>query len=492
MRFSDFEEILRKQQLLLEVSGGEGDPEAKSISCDSRKIEKGTFFFAKGLNFKHEYLLSAEEKGAVAYIAEKGISGEGCRLPRLTVSNIRLAMPLLAKAFYGDPTSRFPLTGITGTKGKTTAAYLLKGILDRAYEGKTGIVSTFEARSCGTPLPKSFTTPEALELYGLLARFAEDGVRAGVIEASSQGLEYNRVEYLDFFAGVYLNLSPDHISPTEHASFEEYKEAKKRLLTLCRNGFVNLDDPYAKEILEAATCRELYTFGRAPESDFRAEEITLFPDGTEFRLTGRFYPGEKIRIAMPGAFNVTNALAAIAVATVSGIGLDDIREGLAEVRIPGRMENRVLEGRTVIADYAHNGMSLSGLLDYADMFWKENRKIVLFGSIGDRALDRRKTLAEACRGRADTVILTADDPGTEDPETICREIASYLGETPYEIIPDRVEAIARAAELSQPGDVLLLAGKGADATQAVKGKAVPYMTDMAAAEQAFQSLKNSR
>ncbi len=495
MNFTDFTELLRANGLLVSTEcNADENPIAKTISCDSRQVEEGTFFFAKGLNFKNEYLISAQNSGAVAYIAEDHITGQGCTLPRITVTDIRLAMPLCAKYFYGDPSSQYKLTGITGTKGKTTVAYMLKNIFDSAFNGKTGIISTNEALSCGKPMPKSCTTPEALELYGILNGFAKDGAEGAVIEVSSQGLQYNRIEYVNFFAGVYLNLSPDHVSPTEHHSFEEYKTAKKRMLTLCKNGFLNLDDPYAEEMSQAATCENLYTFGLTENADFYAKNIKETPYGTEFTLHGKFYNGEKISISIPGDFNVYNALAAISVATVYGIDINVISKALKSTTIAGRMEIYKMADRTVVVDYAHNGLSFEGIFRYAKKFFGENRIICLFGCPGNKALDRRKDLAEVAGANADHIILTSDDPANEEPEDIIAQIEAYLSPLTqnYEKIVDREEAITRAAEISRPGDVIILAGKGHEHTQAVRGKAVPYSGDKEGAEKAFKKLMTAR
>jgi UDP-N-acetylmuramyl-tripeptide synthetase len=343
-------------------------------------------------------------------------------------------------------------------------------------------------------MAKSCTTPESLELYGILNQFADDEVKAAVIEVSSQGLQYNRIEYLDFFAGVYLNLSPDHVSPTEHHSFEEYKAAKMRMLTLCENGFLNIDDEYAEDIRQAAACRTLYTFGRNENADFCAKNIKETPYGTEFSLYGKFYNGEKVSIGIPGDFNVSNALAAIAVATVYGIDIKTITDALAKTRIAGRMELYQMEGRTVVIDYAHNKLSFEGIFRYAKRFFGDKRIICLFGCPGNKALDRRKELPLVAGANADHIILTADDPSFEEPEDIIAELEKGIRPfgVSYDKIVDREEALALAAEISREGDLIILAGKGHETTQAVKGKLVPYSGDRAGLEKAFKAQRAAR
>jgi len=342
-------------------------------------------------------------------------------------------------------------------------------------------------------MKKSGTTPEALELYGILDRFAKDGVKASVIEVSSQGLQYNRIEYLDFFAGVYLNLSPDHVSPTEHHSFEEYKAAKKRMLTLCKNGFINIDDEYAEEIKEASSCKTLYTFGLNETADFYAKNIKATPYGTEFSLYGKYYNGERISLSIPGDFNIYNALAAISVATVYGIDIKVIAAALAETRIKGRMEIYRMEGRTVVIDYAHNKLSFEGIFRYAKKFFGDKRIICLFGCPGNKALDRRYELPAVAGANSDHIILTSDDPAFEEPEAIITELEKGILPfgVPYDKVIDREEALALAATISRPGDLIILAGKGHETTQAVKGKAVPYSGDKIGLEKAFETLKTT-
>ncbi len=483
LNLSQASRIFEKAGLLLK--GASADLTLESLSCDSRFVGENSLFFTKGVHFKEEYLLQAEKKGACAYVAEQEYPASS--LPFLLVRDLRLAMPLLAKEFYGNPASRYPLVGVTGTKGKTTVAYLLKSIFTEAFGAeKVGIISTNEALCGSMPLKKNGTTPEALELYGILNTFAESGVKAAVMEVSSQGLQYNRVEYVPFDTGIFLNLSPDHVSPTEHHSFEEYKEAKKRMLTLCRRGIVNLDDRYAEEIIRSASCPELYTLSlKDHTADFFAEDILLSKRGVSFRVSGNLY-----NLHMPGEFNVYNALAAIATATLLGVSPEVIARGLEKTSIAGRMEILEKNGVTVIVDYAHNALSFQGVFDYINSFYPDSRILCLFGCQGNKALDRRRDLPEIAGKRADVLILTADDPAFEEVDAILDEMESHLPPSASDVyrISDREEAVRFALSLAKTGDVVFLAGKGHEKTQIVAGKTVPFKGDMPCAEEFFAAV----
>lgn len=489
MKLSEAAEILKKENLLKSVNG---DFEFSAIGCDSRKVLKNSLFFAKGAAFKEEYLASALKSGAAGYIAEKEYRFS---VPHIITDNIRLAMPLLAKAFYNDPASSFALTGITGTKGKTTVTYMLKNIFAAEYgEDRVGMISTNGALNGKKAVEKSGTTPEALPLYEIFDAFHENNVKAAVMEVSSQALQYNRVEYVPFLNGVYLNLSPDHQSPTEHHSFEEYKNAKLRMLTLCKNGVVNADDKYVKEVIDAAKCEKIYTFGIEKDADFRAENIILTKRGASFKINGKYIQNELFEIRMAGEFNIYNALAAAVCAYLSGVSVESIQKGLYETEINGRMEIIEKNGKTVIVDYAHNALSFSAVFDYVEKFYPESRKICLFGCQGNKAYDRRSELPEIAGKKADFVILTTDDPAQENPEEILDEVETNLKKTNVEYvrITDREKAVRYAVANAERGDVVFLAGKGHEHTQIVGGKTVFYKGDMDTAKEELEEEKTSR
>lgn len=462
-----------------------GNIEVLSVGCDSRKVTKGQLFFVKGAAFREEFLFSAIENGCCAVVGEDERS---LSVPYIRVRDIRAAMPVCAKVFYDSPASKFPLVGITGTKGKTTSAYMLRNIFEKEFGNRVGMISTVEATSCGRSIPKSGTTPEALDLYYILNEFAKDGVRAACMEVSSQGLAYNRVDGVDFFVGAFLNLGEDHISPTEHHSFAEYKAAKMRLMTLCRHGIVNIDDAAAEDFLKAATCETMTTVGIDGECDLRATEIEQTKAGISFTVRGKFFDGERFSLGMPGKFNIYDALVAVAAAALCGVGLDSVRRGLAETKIPGRMEIVEEKGITVIVDYAHNGLSFESVFDHIEKFYPKSKVICLFGCQGNKALDRRTQLPQVVGHHADFAVITTDDPENEDPKSILDEVGAEMEKTPVPFvkIEDREKAVEFAIETAQNGDVVFLSGKGPETTQKVHGKTVPYKGDMSSALTALE------
>lgn len=488
MKLSEIRSLLLREELLSEDDTCGADPEIRSLGCNSRTAEPGMLFFCKGAHFRKEYLVQARERGISACISQKEEAAGD--VPLLIVRDVRRAMPLIAHAFYRAPEHRCPLVGITGTKGKTSCAYQLAGMMNQAYGGKYGLISTNEALSCGQKRPKSGTTPEALDLYALLNGFTEDGAKAAVMEVSSQGLQYDRVTGLDFAVGIWLNLSPDHISPTEHKDFEEYKEAKKKLFSLCRVGILNLDDPYAEEFLRAASCPVRTVSLRNHAADYRAEALTATEEGLSFTVIGPGIDREPLTLPMAGIFNVSNALCAVAAARELGIGMKEIREGLAGVTVKGRMEQFSLGEVRVIVDYAHNGLSFEKVFDFADRFYPDARKIVVYGCPGNKALDRRTEMSDVAGRRADRIILTDDDPAEEIPDAIMDEAETMLRyrNADFTRIHDRREAVAQALSECRPGDLLLLLGKGHETTQIVGRGTVEYGGDRKAAEDAYAAL----
>ena len=488
MNLSEIRLLLTREGLLKKDALGAFDTTPLAIGCDSKAVTPGTLFFCKGVKFKEAYLSDAAARGACAYLSEIEYD---VALPHLLVTDVRKAMPLVAREFYRRPDRQYPLVGITGTNGKTSCAYQLGAIFDEAFGGRYGIISTNEALSCGQSRKKSGTTPEALELYGLLHGFAEDGVRAAVMEVSSQGLQYDRVAGVDFAVGIYLNLSPDHISPTEHKDFEEYKTAKKKMLTLCRTGIVNLDDEHAKDMIDAAaTCPKLLTVSLSdPTADYYASDIELTEEGLSFTVRGSDLQEEKMTLKMAGEFNISNALCAIAAARTLGIDADAIRRGLAKAAVKGRMEQFELNGVKIIVDYAHNGLSFEKVFDYADRFHPDAKKVVVYGCPGNKALDRRTEMSDVAGRRADYIVLTDDDPADEDPDDIMDQAEEMLlrHNADHTRIHDRPNAIAHGLSQCQRGDLLLLLGKGHETGQIVRGQSIPYGGDRACAEEAMNT-----
>ncbi len=488
MNLSEIRKFLHRAGLLVKDTLPPTEITPTSLGCNSRTATPGMLFFCKGVNFKEQYLTDAAGLGICAYVSEVEYP---LPLPCLVVSDIRKAMPLVAAEFYRHPDTVYPLVGITGTKGKTSCAYQLGAIFQEAYEGQYGLISTNEAKSCGTPRSKSGTTPEALDLYALLNGFAADGCKAAVMEVSSQGLQYDRVLGLTFAVGIYLNLSPDHISPTEHKDFEEYKAAKARMLTLCRTGIVNLDDPHAHDMILSADCEDLITVSLTDRhADYYASRPVLTEEGLSFTVNGTDLQKEEFTLKMVGEFNISNALCAIAAARALGIDCSFIRRGLARATVKGRMEQFTVNGVSVIVDYAHNGLSFEKVFDYADRFHPKAQKIAVYGCPGNKALDRRTEMSDVAGRRADYIVLTDDDPDREDPEEIMNqtEVMLLRRRAVYTRIHDRRQAIAHALSRCRPGDLLLLLGKGHETGQIVQGQSVPYGGDRLCAEKAGETV----
>lgn len=482
MKIECVKHILEENRLLLYFPDKEIG-EIKNISCDSKKCGEDTLFFVKGVNFKKEYFYEAVRNGAVAYVGENDLGDE---IPFIKVSSIRAAMPLIAREFYGRPDTRYKLCGITGTKGKTTVTYMLKNIFEEFFgKNNVGMISTNEAVCGEKRYEKSGTTPEALELYYILNGFAEQDICAACMEVSSQGLWYNRTDGISFFSGIFLNLASDHISPSEHKSFEEYKEAKKRLLKQSRYGIVNLDDKYSSEIISSASCERIFTFSTERTADFEARDIVLTKKGVSFRIKGKYINNELFEIRIPGGFNVSNALAAAACAFICGCDIESIRAGLFKTQIDGRMDIYEKNGVTVVVDYAHNGMSIEAVLSFLKNFYPEAKITCLFGCPGNKALDRRAEIPHSVAKYADFAVITSDDPENEEPEDIMDEVETEFKKTsiPYIKIEDRAQAVRFAITNAEKGDVVLLAGKGHETTQKVRGRLIDYKGDLLCAKE---------
>ncbi len=452
------------------------------VSCDSTEVVAQTLFVCKGAAFKRAYLEDAVARGALAYVAEEPYADVG--VPCLRVLDVRRAMALLAVAYYGDPSSRLPVIGITGTKGKSTTAYYLKSILDvhlasRGLPG-SGIVSSIDTFDGVERFESHITTPEPIELERHFSHALQTGLGYLTMEVSSQALKYDRMDGVHLAVGAFLNIGYDHVSPAEHPSFEDYLASKLRIFEHTDNAVVNLDIQHVDEVLlAAARCPRLVTFS---EVDRRA---TVY--GSEVRKRGgditfhvrtpRF--SRDLRLTMPGLFNVGNALAAIAICEVLDIPADAIAAGLFAARVPGRMETYASADGAIVAivDYAHNGLSFEKLFASVKAEYPGRPIAIVFGCPGGKAYDRRRDLSAIAGREADLVVLTEEDPGPENAADIARQMAEHVEGTgcPYAVRLDRGEAIAyavawaarrgRDARVTDDGAaeaVVLITGKGAE------------------------------
>lgn len=455
-------ELLTKTEFTL--LAGTLDREITGICCDSRKATEGGLFVAlPGARADgHAFIPAVAEKGVAAVVVERPVPvPEGVTV--ICVANARIALAHISSAWFGHSADHLTIIGITGTKGKTTTAFILRSILTRAgYKtGMIGTVGTFigEEMVCDA----RNTTPESIELHERFAQMERAGVTHVVMEVSSQAMKLHRVAGIRFHIALFLNLSPDHIGEAEHADFDEYRACKASLFAQCRRAVGNQDDENWP-IMRARTFNgcPATTFGFGPGSTIRGGEIRPFREGgmlgSEFYVEGTYEP---YRLSMPGKFNVSDALAAIAVSQALGIPSKAIRRGLASASVRGRAEIYPHAGDvTVIIDYAHNDVSFESLLSTLKAY-DHDRIIVVFGAGGDRPKMRRADMAREAARYADFAVITMDNPRSERVEDICGDITAALaGKIPSVEIYDRREAIRYALDMARPGDIVALLGKG--------------------------------
>lgn len=471
---------MRLAQLLenieYEVLCGSTDIEITEIVNDSRKVKKGCVFpCIRGASFDgHKFAGEVAAKGAAAIVAEEKVEvPEGVTV--ILVKDTRIAMARMACAWYGYPAQKLKMIGVTGTKGKTTTTYMVKSILEAAGH-KVGLIGTIETLIGTTRIPSLNTTPESLLLQELLAKMVKAGCDAVVMEVSSQALMLHRVEGILFDIGVFTNISADHIGPAEHASFEDYMECKSRLFRMCRKGIFNGDDIHLGRILEGHTC-SVETFGLNKTNDLYADEIELVcrPGylGTKFHV--RSEEDYEVTTDIPGKFSVYNALCAIAICRQFGVTKEQLQTALADVKVKGRVEMvKVSDDFILMIDYAHNAMALESILSTLREY-RPSRIVCVFGCGGNRARSRRYEMGEVSGRHADFTILTSDNPRYENPEAILDDIETGIRRTKgkYIRIADRREAIAYSIHNGQPGDVIVLAGKGHEDYQEICGKKYP-------------------
>ena len=488
-------ELLRGEGLLSRVERLDA-ADATSVSgvdCDSRVAAPGHIFVCKGAAFKPAYLASAVDKGAVAYLCDETLApalAAACpNVPALVATDLRRAMAVASAVAWGRPDQHIGVLGITGTKGKSTVAYMLRHILDGDESGSgCGIMGSIDTYDGIEGFESVNTTPEAPDLWRHLANTRAAGLPYMVMEVSSQALKYDRVVNLDIDVACFLNIGRDHISPVEHPSFEDYFESKLRIFDQARVAVVNLDMDHASEVLaRAARCERVVTFSVADDAAQRGADVwasDIRSEGGSIAFTVHSARGEReMRVSMPGLFNVDNALAAIAMCEAIGVADERIVAGLAHVRVPGRMELLQTADPRVCAlvDYAHNKLSYQRFFSSVSKEFAGRKVIALFGAPGDKAQERRRELPEEASRWADLIIYTEEDPAHERVEDICAELAANTPEgQAYEVICDRPAAIARAAEVAfaaPEGAVVCLLAKGDETRQHEGDRFVPCETD---------------
>lgn len=443
------------------------NPSFSKISFDSREADKSTLFFAKGTAFKKEYLEQAIKNGLTFYVSQVDYELD---IPAIIVTDIKKAMSLIAMEFYGHPENDLKIIAFTGTKGKTTAAYFAYNILKQSH--RTAMFSTMNTTLDGKTFFKSkLTTPESLDLFKMMATAVQNGMTHLIMEVSSQAYLVKRVYGLTFDVGVFLNISPDHIGPIEHPTFEDYFYHKRLLMANSKAVVVNAGMDYFDVVAQqvANTPHDFYGKG----SDNTIENGRAF----DFDVTGKLAGHYDIQLI--GSFNKENAVAAGLACLRLGTSLADIQKGIAQTSVPGRMEVITqTNGAKVFVDYAHNGDSLEKLLSVVEEHQKGDLHLIL-GATGNKGESRRADFARVINAHPNIhVILTADDPNYEDPQAIAEEIASQVTR-PLDIQVDREKAISQAmARTNNETDAVIIAGKGADAYQIVNGERTAYAGDL--------------
>lgn len=467
-------ELLKERDMLEEADlQGKEEEEVQLLTYDSREVMPGTLFICKGAAFKPVYLADSVGKGAICYVSETKYELEES-VPYILVKDIRKAMPALANLYYNKPWEDLTLVGIGGTKGKSTSAYYMKAITDDflAAQNKpeSAVISSIDIYDGKSTVESHITTPEAVELQQHFRNALDCGIEYAQMEVSSQALKYHRVDDMMFDVAVFLNVSEDHISPIEHADFEDYISSKMLMFAKAKTAVVNLDADYIDRILEASKAAgEVITFStKDAEADYYAYDIHKVGKDTYFSVKCKAFD-EQFVLTMPGLFNVENALGVIAAAVKLGIPVEYIRSGLLRARSSGRMELYQSADHKVMAivDYAHNKLSFQKLFSSMKEEYPDYDIIAIFGCPGKKAFVRRRDLGTIAGQYAKKVYLVAEDPGYEPVEDISKEIAQYVEaqNCPYEMIEDRGEAIKDAIETAEGKTLLLITGKGAETRQ---------------------------
>ena len=461
---------------------GSLDLDINNLDSDSRNINDGDMFVAiKGFDVDgHEYIKEAIGNGAKVILAQIDIDRKFIKeipddVTIILSENTRHALAICACNFYGNPSKKVKLIGITGTKGKTTTSFMTKAILEK--EGKkVGLIGTIACYIGSKKLEDSDrTTPESLKLQKIFKQMVDEGCEVIVMEVSSQSLKLHRVDGCVFDIAVFTNFSEDHISEKEHPDMEDYFNSKLKLFHMCKTGYVNADDLHTAKIPKMLPDNDISTYGIDNYCNLLAKDITITNSYVDFKVKlGQ--RNERVKTFIPGRFSVYNSLAAICVGLKLGCSAENIKEALLEVRVPGRSE--LVDNKkdlTIMIDYAHSPESLENILNVVKSYTR-GRVISVFGCGGDRDPGKRPIMGEISGRIADYTIITSDNPRTEDPEKIVNQIEEGIKKTngKYECIVDRIEAIKSAIEMANKNDIVVLAGKGHETYQIIGHKKYPF------------------
>lgn len=500
--------LLQSEGLLRQnVTNDQPELVLTGVSYNSQAVQPGDLFFIKG-NFKAKYLEQAMAKGAAGVVApiEKALD---LAVPVWYVDDTLAAMSIVGMAFYDYPQNALKLVGVTGTKGKTSTAYMMYSILDTSTGHKTALSSTISQIT--GPNPKhhyrsSLTTPESIDLFKLMREAVDNGMTHMVMEVSSQAFKMRRVYGLRYDVGIFLNISPDHIGENEHPTFADYLAHKLMLIDHSDQVVLNVESDHFGEIMERAEDMlprdGIWLYGQTFEENWSDVAYqTKYADlqGSQFELVTQDEQGKRLgidasyQLDLPGDFNESNATAAAIASRLVGADVAAIQTGLSEVKIPGRMQifNTQKHG-TIYVDYAHNYASIAALLQFIRS--NETVKIlrIVVGAPGNKGVSRRPGIGQAISEAADVAYLTADDPQYEDPAGIADEIQAAIVNPQVEVMRemDRAKAIKLAITASQPDDVVVLAAKGLDEYQKINGVNTPYANDWEIAQEIVADLES--
>ena len=460
---------------------GSLDIEINNLDSNSKNIKDGDMFIAiKGFSVDgHKYINDAIKAGAKAVMVEEGTNLKDIKLPEdvtlIIAKDTREALAICSCNLYGNPSLKFKLIGVTGTKGKTTTTFMIKEILERAGY-KVGLIGTIATYINGKMISESSrTTPESIELQRTFAQMVEAGVEYVVMEVSSQSLKLHRVDGCDFDIVLFTNFSEDHISEKEHPDMKDYFESKLKLFQMCDNGIINVDDIQVSKVPKLFPDSNIMTYGIDNYCEVLAKDITITNSYVDFRVKVSDR-NERVKVDIPGRFSVYNALAAICVAKKIGISSDKVIEALAEIKVPGRSEMVPNKKEIpIMIDYAHSPESLQNILSAVKSYTR-GKVISVFGCGGDRDKTKRPVMGEISGRIADFTFITSDNPRTENPEEIVKEIEEGIKKTKgnYKVVVDRKEAIKEAIKIATKLDIIVLAGKGHEPYQEINGEKFPF------------------
>jgi UDP-N-acetylmuramoyl-L-alanyl-D-glutamate--2,6-diaminopimelate ligase len=455
------------------------DREVTGVRYDSRRVTAGNLFVAvRGDVFDgHSFIEQAVDKGAIAVVGEQAALSK--RATVIVVPDSREALAQLASTFFGHPSGKLKMIGVTGTNGKSTTAFLIKHLLERAGQS-SGLIGTIQYEIGERRLPASRTTPESLDLQELLSQCAEAGCRNVVIEVSSHALSQGRSNEIEFAVGVFTNLTRDHLD--FHRGMKDYFEAKARLFESLRRSpredrkaVINVDDPYGQQLIgRFGKDLAIITYGMGARADFRASDFKVEMNGTSYRLDA-MDKSYLVRLPLIGRFNIYNSLAALAAVRAVGLDVRTAVQALAKApQIPGRLEAVPAKRKfQVFVDYAHTDDALLNVVKTCRDL-NPNRLILVFGCGGNRDKTKRPLMGTVADQYADYAFITSDNPRKEDPEAIIRDVEAGFKHKNYEKIVDRKEAITRAIAMAQPRDIVLIAGKGHEKYQEFSDHIVPF------------------